>query len=645
MTERPVRSALVRRRIALVTALVTAFVASTGAGAMRPPFRLAARSLDGGGNNVRHPGWGRAGTQYLRVAAASYADGISEPVDGRALRYVSNRVFNDLGQNLFSENGLSQWVWSWGQFVDHDIGLRNERPGESRSIPLDPADPLERFRTDLGTISFARTRAAHGTGRTTPRQQINTISSYIDASQVYGVTARRLDWLREGRVDGDPTNNGARLVLPGGYLPRADARGDAASAPPTDLFGAQNADPGSAVVAGDVRANDNIALTAVHTLFAREHNRIVSRLPSRLPAELRFQIARRVVGAEIQYVTYTQFLTALGVKLAPYRGYKPGTNAGLANEFATVGFRAHSMIHGEFQATVPAGTFSAAELERFRGQGIDVVSSGGDVILVIPLLAAFGNPVLVQEIGLGPLVHALADQAQYRNDEQIDDSLRSVMFQVPKPGTADPAACGSPVVKPDCFVGVVDLGAIDLARGRDHGIPRYNALRRAYGLAPKPTFTAITGEATEAFPSDPKLDAAKPIDDPHSLDFVELRDAAGRRILLGSPDAASSAVTGVRRTTLAARLKAIYGSVDRLDALVGLLSERHVAGTELGELQLAIWKKQFEALRDGDRLFYARDPALPAISRLFGIDYRHTLSELVRLNTGVALPPNLFKVP
>lgn len=634
-----------RRRLALATALVAAVVASSGAAAPTPPFRLDVRSLDGHGNNVRHPGWGRAGTPYLRVAAPSYADGISKPVEGPPPRYVSNRVFNDVGQNLFSENGLSQWVWTWGQFIDHDIGLRDERPGESAPIPFDAADPLERFRNDLGTIPFSRTRAAPGTGRTAPRQQIDTVSSYIDASQVYGVTARRLDWLREGRVDGDPRDNGAKLLLPGGYLPRADARGDAAAAPPTDLFGAENADPASAVVAGDVRANDNIALTAVHTLFAREHNRIVSRLPRSLPAELRFQIARRVVAAEIQYVTYTQFLPALGVKLARYHGYDPRADAGLANEFATVGFRAHTLVHGEFQATVPVDTFSDSQLARFRAEGVDVVPNGDEVILVIPLHAAFGNPGLLREIGLGPIAKALADQAEYRNDEQIDDSLRSVLFQVPKPGTADPAACGTPVVKPECFVSVVDLGAIDVARARDHGIPRYNALRRAYGLAPRATFTAITGEATEAFPSDPKLDPADPLDDPRSLDFVELRDAAGRRILLGSPDAKSSAVTGVRRTTLAARLKAIYGGVDRLDALVGLSSERHVPGTELGELELAIWKRQFAALRDGDRFFYARDTALPAIRRRFGIDYRHTLSELVRLNTGVALQRNVFKAP
>ena len=59
----------------------------------------------------------------------------------------------------------------------------------------------------------------------TPRQQINTISSFIDASNVYGVTQlpARLAAGRHRR-DGNPANNKASLMLPNGYLPRADAR-------------------------------------------------------------------------------------------------------------------------------------------------------------------------------------------------------------------------------------------------------------------------------------------------------------------------------------------------------------------------------------------------------------------------------------
>src|SRR5256712_813958 len=604
---------------------------------------FALRTLDGSGNNLRHLEWGRANTLYLRVASTNYPDGISAMASGPSIRYVSNRVFNDVGQNIFSKDGVTQWGWVWGQFLDHDFGLRDERPAENAPIGFDQADPLETFANDLGAIGFARTPAAPGTGVNTPRQQVNTLSSYIDASNVYGVDPQRLEWLRVGPVDGDMSNNGARLMLTANdFLPRVGARGDPSTAPAMDLMGPLVGTPDRAVVAGDVRANENIALTALHTLFAREHNRIVASLPSSLSAEERFQIARRVVGAEIQYITYTQFLPALGVRLEPDHPSDPSVNPGLSNEFAVVGYRAHSMIHGEFDTTVGETTYSEAELAAFAARGIEVARDGDQVTLEVPIAAAFGTPDLLKDLGLGPVFQSLS-QRQYENDEQIDNALRSVLFQIPKPGIPDPAVCGVPAVNPDCFSGVSDLGAIDIARGRDHGLPTYNDLRRAYGLAPKTSFIDITGEATQRFPADPLINPRDPINDPNILDFVELRDADGNLVAPDSEQAQEAVVTGVRRTTVAARLKAIYGTVDRLDAFVGMVSERHVKHTEFGELQLAIWTKQFTALRDGDRFFYRNDPVLRVIDHEFGIDYRLTIAELVELNAGVTLQRDVFK--
>jgi hypothetical protein len=114
-------------------------------------------------------------------------------------------------------------------------------------------------------------------------------------------------------------------------------------------------------------------------------------------------------------------------------------------------------------------------------------------------------------------------------------------------------------------------------------------------------------------------------------------------IPLGSDAAQEDAVSGTRASTLAARLRAIYGDVDEVDAFVGMVSEKHVPGTEFGPLQLAIWKKQFEALRDGDRYFYLNDPVLTTIRQSYGITYRHTLAELIQLDAGVTVQPNVFK--
>ena len=544
---------------------------------------------------------------------------------GPSPRAISNRIFNDGGQNLFSENGISQWGWAWGQFIDHDMGLRDETPAEHTPMPFDQTDPLESFTNDVGQMEFARTPAAPGTGVTTPRQQINTLSSYIDASQVYGTTASRLQWLR--------ADSSADLLLPDGYLPRADARGGAATAPPMDLMGALAGTPTKAVEAGDARANENIALTGLQTLFAREHNRIADALPATLGPEQRFQIARRVVAAEIQWVTYNEFLPTLGVRLAPYRGYDPHVDPAITDEFATVGFRAHSMVHGEFEPTVPAGTYSDALLAQFAAEGITVDhGTDGSVTLVIPLGVAFGNPDLLQQVGLGPALESLGER-EYKNDEQIDNSMRSVLFQIPKPGIPDPSICGAPVVNPSCFSDVEDLGADDVQRGRDHGMPTYNALRVAYGLPAVYSFNEITGESTDALP------AGMTCDDPASLTFVQLRDEHGDPVELGNQE---DATDGVRASTLAARLKCLYGQVGAVDAFVGMVSEKHIHGTEFGPLQLAMWRAQFTALRDGDRFFYATDPALQQIAGQFGISYQHTLAQIVALNTGETLPANVF---
>src|SRR5205814_3037653 len=109
--------------------------------------------------NVANPTWGQIGTQYLRVASPNYADGIASMQPGPPTRYVSNRIFNDRAQNIFSENDITQWGWTWGQFMDHTFGLRDENPAEPDPIAFDRTDPLEGFRNDFGAIDFARTPA------------------------------------------------------------------------------------------------------------------------------------------------------------------------------------------------------------------------------------------------------------------------------------------------------------------------------------------------------------------------------------------------------------------------------------------------------------------------------------------------------
>jgi hypothetical protein len=608
------------------------------------------QSLDGSGNNLDNPQWGQAGTNSSRVRGARYSDNRGGMIRGPNVRRISNRIFNDSNQNLFSENSVTQWGFAWGQFLDHTFGLR-EAPGvgntpdpSSENIKIDVDEPLEEFESNTGEIPFTRSSIADGTGVNNPREQVNTNSSYIDAFAVYGPNNTRLEWMRDGTVDGNITNNRATMLLPGGYLPRRDARGNAETAPVMELDGRLTGRGDRAAVAGDVRANENIALQATQTLFAREHNRIVNRLPRSLSDEAKFQIARRIVIAEQQYITYNEFLPALGVRLPAYRGYNPRANATLGNEFATFGYRAHSFVHGELEMESEADRYSEADRARLEALGVEIEQEPGsdELELIIPLNVAFFNPDLLELVQLGPALQGLGLEPQYKNDEQIDNQMRSVLFQIPVPGNPD---CLDGPTLPECFRSMVDLGAIDIERGSDHGTPTYNQARVAFGLRPKTSFTSVTGESTDRFPRDPELTPGREIDDPDSLDFVKLFDIDGNEIPLDAPEAESDAVVGIRRTTTAARLRALYGSVNNMDAFTGMISERHVPGTDFGELQLAIWKKQFAALRDGDRFFFGRNPGLSEIRQRYGIDFRVNLGDVIAANTDIArdeLAENVF---
>ncbi len=644
------------RRAGLRRSLLSALAASTAiavvatansaqaddGGVSDPPILgiWEAQSLNGVNNNPFVSSAGSAGTRYLRIGSARYADGASQMVSGPNARAVSNRIFNDININVFSERGVTQWGNVWGQFVDHNIGHRDEA-GTAADIPFNAADPMESFRNTLGVVPFNRSVPAPGTGVNNARQHLNTENSFLDAEAVYGTSDARLDWLRTGSLDGNPDNNAGTLLLPNNYLPRATQRGNPSAAPVMAVDGRLLATPGKAVVAGDVRANEQALLTSVQTLFAREHNRIVAALPSSVSQQDKFQIARAAVIAEIQYITYNEFLPAMGVSLPSYRGYDPGVDPSTAHEFATVGYRAHSIIHGEMETETNISRYSQATLDALKKMGVEVEPDGANVTIAVPDNLLFFNPDLVEQIQLGPIMAGITGESGYRNDETIDNQLRSILFRIPT--SSNPDCLDGPTL-PECFSGVVDLGAIDLQRGRDHGMPSYNQMRNAYGLSSKTSFTAITGEATDAFPRDPLLTPGNEINDPNCLDVIALFDINGNPTTVE----ADNATRVVRRCTVAARLKALYGSVSNVDAFTGMMAEKHVSGTEMGELQLATWQDQFGAARDGDRFFYLNDPLQSYIRSNFGIDSRRTLAQVIAANTDIPasqLPANVFRIP
>ena len=65
------------------------------------------------------------------------------------------------------------------------------------------------------------------------------------------------------------------------------------------------------LLVGDTRASEQPGLTSIHTVYMREHNRIVNELAQINPHwndEQLFQNGRRILSAEFQHMTYNEFL-------------------------------------------------------------------------------------------------------------------------------------------------------------------------------------------------------------------------------------------------------------------------------------------------------------------------------------------------
>jgi peroxidase len=415
---------------------------------------VALYSIDGTGNNVADPTLGSAGTDLLRTAPAQYADGLSQPGGSfrPSARLISDTVSAQGDVDIISDRLLSAYAYSWGQFIDHDIDL-TPTGTDAFNVQVPTGDPsFDPNNTGTQVIPLNRSIYDPATGTSNARQQVNVITSFMDGSMVYGSDATTAAALRT-------FSGGLMKTSPGNFLPYNNS---------TYLGGTTlNMANDSGIVssdqlfaAGDVRANENIELTSLQTLFVREHNYWATKIAAANPKlndEQVFQRARAIVIGEIQSITYNEWLPAvLGQNaISPYRGYNSSVNPSIANEFSTAAFRfGHSMLGDDVEFLDNNGLPLADEVE---------------------LSQAFFNPPLVTQNGIDPLLKYMASDPSSEIDTKVVDSVRNFLFGPP----------GS---------GGLDLASLNIQRGRDNGLADYNTVRAAYGLPKVKSFAQITSD-------------------------------------------------------------------------------------------------------------------------------------------------------
>ncbi|KAJ8290609.1 hypothetical protein GJAV_G00015230 [Gymnothorax javanicus] len=516
-------------------------------------FHQKYRSHDGTCNNLQHPMWGASLTAFERLLKSVYDNGFNLPrgateqqQNGFQLplpRLVSTAMIGT--ETITPDDRYTHMLMQWGQFLDHDLDATVAALSQSRfsdgqlcstvcsndppcfPIMFPPGDLRQAQSSGARCMFFVRSSPVCGSGMTSllmnsvyPREQINQLTSYIDASNVYGSSDHESEEIRDlasqrGLLRQGIVQRSGKPLLP------------FATGPPTECMRDENESPIPCFLAGDHRANEQLGLTAMHTLWFREHNRVAAellRLNPHWDGDTIYHEARKIVGAQMQHITYSHWLPKIlgevGTKLlGEYRGYDPKVNSGIVNAFATAAFRfGHTLINPilyrldkNFQP-IPQGHISLhkAFFSPFR-----IVNEGG----IDPLLR-----------GLFGVAGKMRVTSQLLNTE-LTERLFSMAHTV-----------------------ALDLAAMNIQRGRDHGIPPYNDYRVFCNLSSAHTFNDLRNE---------------------------IRDPLVRE-----------------------KLERLYGNPLNIDLFPALMAEDLVPGSRLGPTLMCLLLTQFRRLRDGDRFWY-----------------------------------------
>lgn len=455
-------------------------------------------------------------------------------------------------------------------------------------IPVPKGDPqFDPEGTGTKHLPFSRSKAGfiygtsdagdpvyEGEDRTgLPRDPINWVSPAIDGSMVYGSEAKVNAILREGV--------GGRIKMTSNGLPTQHEIGVPVDNPTGDA-------EERLMRAGDSRINDQPGIVALHALFLREHNRLANSYAKQDPDasdDLIFARARRIVVAELQSITFNEYLPALLGREVPQKQHDgavdnkddaavgKGTPLSVPVEFSTAAFRfGHSQVSDVLW--LRGANFSGSAELRLKQ-------------------SYFAPDLLAAEGAIDDLLRGAAIQRAERIDLRVSDDLRNSLFgTIAGIRTIDTSLSGD-------AIGGLDLISLNLQRGRDHGIPDYVSVREQL-LLPVPTsYRNVTG----------------------SLD----------------PDGSGGAEDDEEeqdRAKVAAKMEAVFGPFKRknLDLFVGGLAEPHRSGASIGETFATIIERTFQSVRAADAGWYQK--VLSDEEQTF-VEGEMTLSKLIALNTNV----------
>ena len=318
---------------------------------------------DGTGNNIENPTWGVAGTPRVRSYPPSngYADQISIPVTLHNNSHPSaRRIVEELFHVAVPQNDekKNQLILEFGHFIAQDISHTIYNSSDSFPIPCDG----KIIDTDLSGCPFASSlsmpeyqeiqfnRASHDK-IILPRASLNTVTSFLDLSNIYGMSLEESKKLRDG----------ISIALDNDGYPSAK-----------EIMTGIGKTPGT---------------YSIFVIFVRYHNlqaKKIAKLHPLLDDDDVFEKAKMDTVAFYQNIVEETYIpTLLGSKLEPYKGYDSSINPSIDEFFTTVSFRyGHSSLAGSIDMLdkdmnqMPKGPLTMRDIFENNIEGL-VKSNGG----------------------------------------------------------------------------------------------------------------------------------------------------------------------------------------------------------------------------------------------------------------------------
>ncbi|MBU2327474.1 MAG: heme peroxidase, partial [Alphaproteobacteria bacterium] len=648
------------------------------------------RTLSGFGNNVDNPTYGAADETFIRLTQARYGDGVVLDENDVAINRQINPIFDGLDAREISDilgtqeanlpkasNDANIFFMAFGQYFDHGLDFISK--GGAGKIAIDGVDVPGSVASNFTDLTRAALASPLESELDIP-QHINKTSPYVDQNQAYGSNEIVGQFLRE--TDGnygvgarlhmggvDPSapgfqlmtnlrelldhHRGAGTVFLGFGLP---AEGSTLDAYYPTLWNAETgAYDANAVrdlagnfmgsghallldtnpiinlldhyVAGDGRANENVTLTSMHTIWARNHNFHVEKLMDAgfegTPEEL-FQAAKMVNEAEYQRVVFTEFADALiggiqGEGDHGFAGYNAEADASISHEFASSVYRiGHSLIGDTITVKGADGqNYSVNLFDAFLNPTNDVFTPEQ----LVQLQAMGYNPQPgYEQLGTGAILGGIVEQPAEAVDFNIVDAVRNDLVRIR-----------------------ADLFAFNVARGWDVGLGTMNQVKAELKASTDPyikfavDFLEANGGSMNPYSSWQDFQQRNGLTDVVLAQFIA---AYPDLILQASQIDAFKAING-NIVAMQSDGTGLVKGIDRVDLWVGGLAEKHFNGGMAGDTFWVVLHEQFDRLQEADRFYY--------LERFDNFDlYENFIdgqnfSDIVARNTGLTgLPEDIF---